>query len=630
MWQWIRVVRARRGFGKVGSFIGDLEKAVLERASDDANPEKVRPSFDEVLGLHGISPGVVYDHLWTMFSVGYRDADIDIGELIRKSEEDVCGWDSSLRNIIGIFVILGLLGTLFSVADAIRLLSAEAKPDLHLFIGTLSGAFAPSLTGVLLSIVTAVGYGGVLRLRTRLRVQLRGWTIREWAPRLRPPLTRRLQEASERTLKAAGDVVEFAKDIRDRTEEWKIAVESSRTSARVIAGAMAAMSTSLQTARSTAETAMTEMNSKLDGLNKALGEWQSIGPHMIQLKDATLLAQAKQVALATQIERHSNRIASTTEQLRDNTSAGLAELRTAVTGLGTPLQAAADRIEGVAARFAADLKVTTEELNKPFNVTATKLEGIASDFADACMRTINTISSTIVEAASGFRTDNAGGWTTIEGRVSAATDRLVKSSADMSVAFNKSIDALRDAHAGELTAVKKHFETLSEQLQRNAEGVMNDLRNLGEPFRQSADKVSNAASSAATMITTASVRLEDASRKANRDIADVASYIRGDRPKEIGDRTQASSIPRGSPSSHGSGAEPTLRPPTRLDISLLDDPELKARYGSGATGASGEARAETYTYGSPRRQTNQPFESEQKRGILQSVKRWFKPTKWGR
>lgn len=525
VWQILRIRNTQKGFEQLEHVVPELERAVLGRELGEA-PEGARRSFDTATSHVGDVSNIAREHLWTLFSIGYQDLDLDASELIRKSDEQVCLLDSPLRNTIGIFVVLGLLGTLFSVADAITLLSGGGKTDVHQFLRELSGAFAPSLTGVLISIVCALSYAWLQIARNRMRVVLRERTVRDWAPRLRPPVTRRLQEASQRTLDAAGDVVRFANDIRRRTKSWKIAVKASTASAQTIASAMGAMSLSLIEARTTAQAILGDMNGKLEGLNQALGEWRTIGAQIVEFREASARAQEQQAQVASRIEQHSDRLATATQELKQENSAALSRLNEAVAGLGAPVQSAADRIEGIAVVFARESHQAVAGLAAPLQATTEHLETISSDFSAGCTKIASSLAEQLERTAESLNADHRAGWAKVEASVQDRINILVKSASDLASVFTASIESLGQLHRGELAEVKAYFGTLSAELQLRATDIVSDLSNLGEPFRAAAERVSDSATHAERMLTGATVRLETAAGAATADVTDLARYIR--------------------------------------------------------------------------------------------------------
>ena len=89
---------------------------------------------------------------------------LDIRELLAHTERSISGSDAARRSFLSVFLIVGLLGTLFGLADSILALlkllqqNADAGSNLIALLGALKGAFAPSISGVLTSILGTVAY----------------------------------------------------------------------------------------------------------------------------------------------------------------------------------------------------------------------------------------------------------------------------------------------------------------------------------------------------------------------------------------------------------------------------------------------------------------------------------------
>jgi len=616
VWQAWRIYQAKREFDAATAAIPGLEAAVMSRKDERGDPELVRPEFERALEQSGVSLPTVRDHLWALFSCGYRDADMDTGELIRKSDEQVCRWEASLRSTVGIFVIVGLLGTLLNIAATIQFLAhsppakdASGKSEIvQHFLAQLSGAFTPSLWGVLLSIVCAVLYSWLLFFRSGWRVRLRELTFREWAPRLRPPVTRRLQDLSQRTYESAHRVVEFATEIDENSAGWSQAVLESRESAEKIAAAMSAMNASVDAARKTSEDALTEMGTKLQGLNTALGEWQTIGQKIVEFEE-------RQTETVGRIEVHIAALAKATSGLD-----------TAVSTLNAPVQEAAEKIERIALTFSSDVKTLAADLLGPVEEAVSSIVATAGHFGALCEqllteferaiwsgaalqqsgwkevvasveqaggklvtltshgwahtdtaltdastkareerkvleerlvlaaagieglnRALSTRVSEILEgAATKLEGKNDSGWKAVLELVKAASEVMAVENRTATEKFIQDVAALKQAHGDEVGAVK----TCLTRLQESANEMVRDVKALGPSFEESATKVANETTAGVQRLTTVTLGLKEAAdRLAHKDLENAIRTLSASisRPPAVGIRPPEPGGSKGNP-----------------------------------------------------------------------------------
>ena len=209
-------------------------------ATDDGSlsapelPEQVFRSFQLAKRLPPKSP--ISRHIHALFEAGRTESQLDARSLLKNTSDQLFRINTLHRSLLSIFIILGLLGTLFGLADTMsaldELLRATSKLDndtlslsLQQLLGTLKGAFAPSIMGVSLTV------GGVLLFAFYLRAialplggLLERVTLTIWVPQLVPTPSQKIRERlqlsrqqMERSVEAAKQVTEFADDIQSKT-----------------------------------------------------------------------------------------------------------------------------------------------------------------------------------------------------------------------------------------------------------------------------------------------------------------------------------------------------------------------------------------------------------------------------
>ncbi len=194
-------------------------------------------TFYETRRLSDNSP--ITRHLRSIFDAGRYESQLDVRGLIKNTSDELLRSNTLLRSLLSIFIILGLLGTLFGLADTLAsldaLLHGTARlnndvlgQSLQQLLGTLKSAFAPSIWGVSLTVA------GVLLLALYVRVValplvglLERLTLTVWVPQLMPTKSQRLlatlqitEQQMQKSFAAAQQVANFAEAIQEKTGQF--------------------------------------------------------------------------------------------------------------------------------------------------------------------------------------------------------------------------------------------------------------------------------------------------------------------------------------------------------------------------------------------------------------------------
>jgi biopolymer transport protein ExbB/TolQ len=196
--------------------------------------ERIFQSFQAERRLWKRSP--IARHLHAIFDAGWSEGPLDARALMKNTADELFRLNSLHKSLLSIFIVLGLLGTLFGLADTMSSLDALLREtsqlnnttlsqSLQRLLGTLKSAFAPSIWGVSLTVL------GVLLFAVYMRVValplgglLERMTLTVWIPQLMPTASQKLQERlrvsreqMERAVAASQEVTDFAEDIRSKT-----------------------------------------------------------------------------------------------------------------------------------------------------------------------------------------------------------------------------------------------------------------------------------------------------------------------------------------------------------------------------------------------------------------------------
>lgn len=232
----------------VGPLVGALQGRFTKRESAGEAEAGAAPGGEEAMsaaaadffeerGVKGTSP--VARHVRSIFAAGWDESRLDVGELIKHTSGEVLAFAGPLRSLLAIFIIVGLLGTLFGLADSLSQLAplvqsesvsnkdlAKALADL---LGRLKSAFAPSILGVLFTVAGVALLTLYLHLvAAPTKSRLERLTLSGWVPALFPTTSQRMLETlqlsekqMQKSFAAAEEVARFAKDVQGDVGELR-------------------------------------------------------------------------------------------------------------------------------------------------------------------------------------------------------------------------------------------------------------------------------------------------------------------------------------------------------------------------------------------------------------------------
>lgn len=142
----------------------------------------------------------LFDYLRTIYDAGYKSSRLDIDLLIKNTIDKIFAGTDFIKTAISVFLVIGIFGTLMGLAISIGSFSGSsfsitpqatnmaAAAELSNLFSNLKGAFAPSMWGVLCTIITVLGYTSIIQegCINRLTDKLTVTTIKNWLPKLYP------------------------------------------------------------------------------------------------------------------------------------------------------------------------------------------------------------------------------------------------------------------------------------------------------------------------------------------------------------------------------------------------------------------------------------------------------------
>lgn len=224
-----------------------VPKYIRKSAEMDVETEKIyfKNIFLKIIKEKEISENSpIARHLKAIYIAGQNQGRLDSEPLINHTLHEIFSGAQALKGVLSTFIVIGLLGTLVGLADTFSSLNPSANSQtlghlnqsvnymLSSLLVNMKSAFAPSILGVLMTIISVLAYIYIYqhRLCSPLRADLERLTLTVWIPMLYPTTTEKIKDITQENLKVVRDVATFAgqmqKDVADFREKTGEAVTS--------------------------------------------------------------------------------------------------------------------------------------------------------------------------------------------------------------------------------------------------------------------------------------------------------------------------------------------------------------------------------------------------------------------
>ena len=251
---WIWLINKRKQIENnqnIQSLVDALQERDLGREDSDPNinAEEVFRLFCEKQELGKSSPltkhlrkifpirkdSSVTKHLGTIFFAGWDESRLEVSELINHTSNNLFRWNGLFRSVLAVFIVIGLLGTLFGLTDSLTDLSSPLKESTAIETPTenseritqalgglmenIKGAFAPSIWGIIFTIIGVIVYGIHLQFACHpVKSILERLTLTVWVPQLYPTASQKfiqtIQKSETQMQKGFETAAQFSESVK--------------------------------------------------------------------------------------------------------------------------------------------------------------------------------------------------------------------------------------------------------------------------------------------------------------------------------------------------------------------------------------------------------------------------------
>ena len=235
-WRWLRIERKQiENKQNIQPLVTARQERDRGREDNDqkTNPENTFSKFCTEGSLDRGSP--IAKHLNAIFLAGWDESRLEVGELINHTTSELFKRNSLFRSVLAVFIVIGLFGTLFGLADSLTGLfpaleasvasetstenSERMTQALGILLEGMKGALAPSICGIFFTILGVIFYGAYLQFACHpIKAVLERLTLTVWVPQLYPTtsqkLTQTLQQSESQMQKGFQIAAEFSESVQ--------------------------------------------------------------------------------------------------------------------------------------------------------------------------------------------------------------------------------------------------------------------------------------------------------------------------------------------------------------------------------------------------------------------------------
>ena len=274
-----------------------------ENSTSKAAAEEAFHKFGEERSLGKRSP--ITKHLQAIFLSGWEESRLEVSELINHTTSNLFRWNSLFRSMLAVFIVIGLLGTLFGLADSLTKLSPALKASmaneapieqneesnanetttknsekmtqaLGGLLDKMKGALAPSIWGIIFTIVGVIFYGFYLQYACHpVKSTLEQLTLTIWVPQLYPTTSQKLiqtlqqsESQMQKGFETAAEFSESVKKVHGNIDEFNESLTKASAITQPLSNSVTQINKAASDISTAADTLNTSFTKNLDTFSK--------------------------------------------------------------------------------------------------------------------------------------------------------------------------------------------------------------------------------------------------------------------------------------------------------------------------------------------------------------------------
>ena len=251
-------------------------------------------------------PSPITEHLKAIFLAGWDESRLEVSELINHTTSNLFRWNSLFRSILAVFIVIGLLGTLFGLTDSLTDLSPALKKSAATETATensermtqalgglmddVKGAFAPSIWGIFFTILGVILYGIYLQFACHpIKSILERLTLTVWVPQLYPTTSQKLNQTLQQSesqmqkgFETAAQFSESVKKVHGNIDEFNESLTQARAITQPLSDSVVQINKAALDISTAADVLNTGFTENLDKFSK---EFSSSVTHLTGFQD---------------------------------------------------------------------------------------------------------------------------------------------------------------------------------------------------------------------------------------------------------------------------------------------------------------------------------------------------------
>ena len=421
---------------------------------------KARSFFDQFCKDRIKESSPLYKHLKAIFSAGYTESQIQVDALLGNTERRLTEGNSLLRSVLSLFIILGLLGTLFGLAESLSQLSTVSlgnaefsneslKKGLETLLGKLGVAFAPSIWGVTLTVIGILIFAAYMRWSTFPVIQrLEYETLTNWLPNLVPTPSQRVYEKLRLTEQTAQNVEKLVETVQTNTGTLAKNIESANSALSLL------------------DEAAQNIGGSCYELNRFASDFTN------NLKDFSTRFQTSVETLApfsdsltqlyVKMSEESTQFQQNVKQTLDDSQKFRAQVKEEFDRQGGQSQQMLESLKLYETAYLASRQTTDEKLNETLTAAETALHNLAQQNEVFVRGLIEAVGNPLRE-------------------------ELIQELGIISVKTNDKLDEITTSSSNKLEDLSQNIGLALSTVSQNIEAVANKLETLETPVKKTAD-----------------------------------------------------------------------------------------------------------------------------------------------